>query len=99
MSRVVQADSTQEPTANTSSLNSALTSQPLTDSGNGERFVKLHGPNVRCCPEYKAWFVWDGKRWKRDRQGMVHRMAKKTARSLYLAALSIEGNDEESRKR
>ena len=39
--------------------NADLLSQPLTDSGNGERFVKLHGRDVRYCPEYKAWLVWD----------------------------------------
>ena len=74
-----------------------LLSQPLTDSGNGERFVKLHGRDVRYCPEYKAWLIWDGKRWIRDKDGVVHRMAKETARRLYVAALAISDKDERAR--
>src|SRR5262249_50883615 len=66
-----------------------LLSQPLTDSGNGERLVKLYGRDIRYCVEHKAWFVWDNRRWKRDVNGRVHRMAKETARRLYLAALKI----------
>jgi D5 N terminal like len=74
-----------------------LLSQPLTDSGNGERFVKLHGQDVRYCPEYRAWFVWDGKQWKRDANGRVHRMAKETARRLYVDALKIAEKEEGSK--
>src|SRR5262245_63226408 len=77
--------------------NADLLTQPLTDSGNGERFVKLHGQDVRYCPEYKAWFVWDGKRWKRDADGRVHRMAKQTARRLYVDALKIAEKEERSK--
>src|SRR5215510_8530089 len=92
--RVVPADSTEEPTSNTSALNSDLLPQPLTDSGNGERFVKLHGQDVRYCPEYKAWFVWDGKLWKRDLNGRVYRMVKEVARKLYTDALAIPDSKE-----
>src|SRR5215467_3877580 len=99
MGGVVQSDSVEEPTSNASRLNPDLLSQPLTDSGNGERFVKLHGQDVRYCPEYKAWFVWDGKRWKRDSTGRAHRMAKETARRLYVAALAIPDSQEDERKR
>src|SRR5262245_38550720 len=74
--------------------NADLLTQPLTDSGNAERFVKLHGQDVRYCPEYKVWFVWDEKRWRRDTTGRVHRKAKETARRLYTAALSI-GDDKQ----
>jgi len=98
MSGVVQANSVEEP-SNASRPNPDLLSQPLTDSGNGERFVKLHGQDVRYCPEYKAWFVWDKKRWKRERNGRVHRMAKETARRLYVAALALPDSKKEERKR
>ena len=39
---------------------------PLTDSGNGERLVKLYGEDIRFCPEFKKWLLWDGCRWKVD---------------------------------
>jgi putative DNA primase/helicase len=67
----------------------------LTDSGNGERFVKVHGRDVKYCHERKAWYVFSEGRWQRDIKGLVHRMAKETARRLYLAALSIAGTDKD----
>ena len=95
MSVVTQAQiMTVEKDAYASAGNTDVLSQPLTDSGNGERFVKLHGQDVRYCPEYKAWFVWDGKRWKRDRNGRARLMAKETARRLYTDALAIPDSKE-----
>jgi putative DNA primase/helicase len=84
-------------TANTRIKPSDLLPQPLTDSGNGERLVKQHGRNIRFCVELKSWFTWDDKRWKRDMNGRIHRMAKETARTLYMAALTI--TDQEARTR
>src|SRR5262245_13993758 len=97
MSTLLQNQDTADEDIASSSACSLL-SQPLTDSGNGERLVQLH-KDVKFCPDYKAWFVWDRKRWTRDSTGRVHRMAKETARRLHLAALSLRGDDEESRKR
>ena len=99
MSTVIPTDTIREEDAHRSSLSTDLLSPPLTDSGNGERFVKLHGQDVRYCPEYKAWFVWDGQRWKRDSTGRVHRVAKETARRLYVAALALPESQEDERKR
>src|SRR5262249_54030211 len=93
MSGVVQANSVEKP-SNASRPNPDLLSRPLTDSGNGERLVQLHGKDVRYCPEYKAWFSWDGKRWKRDGNGRVYLMAKEVARKLYTDALAIPDSKE-----
>jgi putative DNA primase/helicase len=68
----------------------------LTDLGNSERFVSQHGENVRYCYLWGKWLVWTGARWKRDDAGQVHRLAKKTVRSLYGEASDAE--DEERRK-
>jgi len=58
----------------------------LTDSGNAERLVALHGKDLRYCYAWKTWLVWDGKRWKKDGQGEVERRAKDTVRDLYAEA-------------
>ena len=42
-----------------------------TDAGNAERFVKRHGHTVRYSHKMRAWFVWDGKRWREDESGKV----------------------------
>src|SRR5215216_1723387 len=68
----------------------------LTDLGNSERFVGQHGENVRYCYLWGKWLVWTGVRWKRDDAGQVHRLAKKTVRSMYGEASGTE--DEERRK-
>jgi hypothetical protein len=38
----------------------------LTDAGNSERLVRLHGDAIRYCEPQKQWFVWDGHRWIPD---------------------------------
>ena len=83
------------------SVNGHGTDQPprgynLTDLGNSERFVGQHGENVRYCYLWGKWLVWTGVRWKRDDAGQVHRLAKKTVRSMYGEASGAE--DEERRK-
>lgn len=37
-----------------------------TDVGNAHGFVARFGDDIRYCREKKAWYVWNGKRWKRD---------------------------------
>src|SRR5215211_6625685 len=68
----------------------------LTDLGNAERFVAQHGENIRYCYLWSKWLVWTGTRWGRDDAGLVHRLAKKTVRSMYREASDAE--DEERRK-
>ena len=55
----------------------------LSDVGNAERFVDMHGERVRWCPHPKAFLVYDGKRWCRDEYGEVVKLAHETARSLH----------------
>lgn len=54
----------------------------LSDMGNAYRFVAQHKRDARYCPAL-GWLVWDGKRWARDDNGAVMRMAKQTALTLY----------------
>jgi putative DNA primase/helicase len=67
----------------------------LTDLGNAERLVADHGKDLRFAPGV-GWLAWDGRRWKRDRDGEATRRAKKTVRSIYATASEID--DPEERK-
>jgi putative DNA primase/helicase len=58
----------------------------LTDAGNAARFAFQHGDDVRYCHTWRAWLVWDGRRWAHDVKNRVQELAKATARSLYAEA-------------
>jgi len=45
---------------------------PLNDTGNGQRFAHYFGDDVFPVPRV-CWFVWDGKRWSRDPDGLAVR--------------------------
>jgi len=68
----------------------------LTDVGNAARLVHRHGRNLRYCWEWRKWFVWDGKRWVKDRTGEVYRLAKETVASIYREASAAP--DDKTRK-
>jgi putative DNA primase/helicase len=58
-----------------------------TELRNAERLVELYGEDLRYCPAWGAWLVWDGRRWNRDARLDVVQHAKDTARMLGKAAL------------
>ena len=62
----------------------------LTDLGNAERLVALHGQDLRYCHPWGKWLVWDGKRWQEDGTAEVMRRAKETVRLMYAEAANIE---------
>lgn len=68
-----------------------------TDTGNGERFASQHGFNVRHCHPWSKTLIWDGRRWALDESGEEMRLAKRTARSIWLEAAKAES--EATRKR
>ena len=47
-------------------------------------FVARHGANVRYDHTARAWFVWDGARWKRDGTGLAFSWARALCRELAL---------------
>src|SRR5262249_12464077 len=60
-----------------------------TDLGNCKRLVRQHGQDLRYCPEWQTWFVWDGTRWQRDTgNGKVMERAKGTAQQIMDEAVS-----------
>lgn len=58
----------------------------LTDWGNAERLVALHGQDLRYCYPWNRWLVWDGRRWATDEVGAVEQRAKDVVRSIYQEA-------------
>lgn len=63
-----------------------------TDAGNAYRLVRRHGRDLRWCPAL-GWFVWDGRRWKRDSAMQIMELAKDTARSIYGEAQRVTDPD------
>ena len=65
----------------------------LTDTGNAERFAYLYQNEARYCQAQKAWYVWDGSRWKVDDAGRVARLEKGVIRDLYKRAANAKDDD------
>jgi len=72
----------------------ASTDFHLTDLGNAQRLVALHGKDLRYCYGRNRWFVWDGKYWAVDESGAVTRKAKDTTRRLYADASELTDSAE-----
>lgn len=76
---------------------------PLTDSGNGQRLSDKFEDRIRYCPEERAWFIWDGRRWKLDDSNTIQELAKTLYSDLIKEAeIQIEGedpDDQEKRKK
>lgn len=58
----------------------------LTDAGNSERLVRLHGNDIRYCATLKQWYVWDGRRWEPDDTHRMLDLATQTAKSIFVEA-------------
>lgn len=73
------------------------TAHPDTDLGNARRLVDRMDGAARYEPASRAWFVWDGRRWRQDAAGEVTQLAKAVADQLLFDAGQI--NDPETSKR
>jgi putative DNA primase/helicase len=67
-----------------------------TDLGNARRLVLAHGADLRYCKPLGGWFVWDGRRWRRDDTGEVVRRAKATVTTIYAEGLDAVGDRREA---
>jgi len=70
----------------------------LTDLGNAERFVAIHGSNLRYCHLWGRWLFWDGRRWEIDETGgtRVYELAYLMVRQMQKEA--ADSTDEDLRK-
>ena len=69
---------------------------PTTEFGNARRLIARHGKNIRYCGVLGGWFVYDGKRWRRDESLKIMELAKDTVVHMGREARAIE--DPETRK-
>jgi putative DNA primase/helicase len=84
----VQAERTERAAQH--SAGTDLWSFPLTDLGNAERMVLLHGRDIRFCHQWAKWLVWNGRRWVFDASAEVMRRAQATVRKMFEKAGRIE---------
>jgi putative DNA primase/helicase len=68
----------------------------LTDLGNSERLVDLHGNDMHYSYPMRKYFVWDGTRWNPDNMGRLRQMCKDVVRGMYAEAAKMA--DESDRK-
>lgn len=61
-----------------------------TDLGNALRLVSYFKENIRYCNKFKAWFIWDRKKWKQDITYELRLFAKETVKKMYEEALQKE---------
>lgn len=54
-----------------------------TDWGNAQRLVKHHGHMIRYVPAWRAWLIFDMKRWAVDTEGKIEQLAKETIRAMW----------------
>lgn len=73
---------------------------PPTDSGNAERLIHRYRQDIRYCDAYGCWFVWDSRRWIKDDNGFLYRLALETVRAYRQEAqqllTDIKNQDEET---
>ena len=70
-----------------------LNSFHQTDTGNAEALVWLFGDCLRFDHTRQKWLVWDGVRWRPDRDGGIDRMAREMVRQREAAAIQERGQD------
>ena len=68
-----------------------------TDIGNAERFEAFAGARFRFVHAWGAWLAYDGRRWARDGDGAIVRMARDTLRAMAAQAASMPEGDARSR--
>ena len=63
---------------------------PRTDLGNAQRFVAIFGENVRFCPAWNKWLIWDGVRWCVDDINQIESLAKEVVKAISIEASYIQ---------
>jgi putative DNA primase/helicase len=68
-----------------------------TEMSIAERFEVAFGDRVRYVASWRAWLIWDGKRWRLDETCEIERMGTESLKALWieLAAASAKTDSEE----
>ena len=76
----------ERPTAGNSTDQIDLRTLHNTDAGNARRLVAQHGADLLYIADFKSWFIWDGKRFRKDDRLEILERAKSTALAIYQEA-------------
>jgi putative DNA primase/helicase len=71
-------------------MDQGLVDLPLTDAGNAERLVLLHGDRFRWAVDRKTWLAWDGRRWAEGSEDRVRALALDAIRQTQAAAVRLD---------
>ncbi len=71
--------------------------ETLDDIGNAQRYVRLHGQDVRFVPAGRSWLVWDERRWAPDATREAQRRAEDVVGDI-LAEAQARRADEDALK-
>ncbi len=72
----------------------------LTDDGNAQRFLLLHGAELLYCNgRRKRWYCWDGVRFQEDRVGRVHFLARDVPGHIKAEADALPVNEGTGKRR
>jgi putative DNA primase/helicase len=74
-----------------------LLDEHLSDYGNSRRLILMYGEDLRYCPAFNKWLVYDGRRWAVD-DGEVCARQLSQATMLEFARQAFAANDEEAAK-
>lgn len=74
----------------------SLLKQMRNDTGNADRLIVKYGGDLRYCPAFRKWLVWDGRRWAVDDKGVARRLAKRTMLAYLEEATLADNNDHKS---
>jgi putative DNA primase/helicase len=64
-----------------------------TDLGNGYRFANINKGKCIYVPEQDAWYLWNGKYWKRDAMGDIHLLCNDVIEYMINEERHEEGKD------
>jgi putative DNA primase/helicase len=65
-----------------------------TDAAAALWFIKFNGDRVRYVVQERRYYIFDGKRWARDDDEAIYRLAKKLSIDLYSVATQLKDEDE-----
>ncbi len=71
-----------------------LLAQGMTDDGNTERLMAVHGRDIRYCPSMKKWLIWDGRRWAIDEVNRIQELTVGVMRQFLAQAAERSSGDE-----
>jgi len=73
-------------------MDQGLLDLPLTDVGNAERLVYLHGDRFRWAVDRRTWLAWDGRRWAEGSEDRVRALALDAIRQTQAAGVRLDPN-------